>query len=120
MVPSGDGSMHQRLFHYAMIVYAFGFIVALTLNIDVSEQIARAPAKVADPAASIVSNAANDCASQPNVRAIASAGASPSLEPVGVKAPCVAHVQNVVPLPDTAAPKPVVIPVVEPVARQDL
>jgi hypothetical protein len=108
--------MHQRLFHYAMIVYAFGFIVALTLNIDVSEQIARAPAKVADPAANIVSNAANDCASQ----AVASAIASPRLEPVGVKAPCVEPVQDVVPLPATSAPKPVIIPVVEPVARQDL
>jgi hypothetical protein len=99
-----------------MIVYAFGFIVALTLNVDVPEQIARAP----DPAANIVSNAASDCAGQPNVRAVASANASPSLEPVGVKAPCVAHVQDVVPLPGAVAPKPVVIPVVEPVARQDL
>ena len=112
--------MHQRLFHYAMIVYAFGFIVALTLNVDVPEQIARAPAKVADPASNIVSNAASDCASQADVRAVASASASPSLEPVGVKVPCVAHVQDVVPVPGAAAPKPVVIPVVEPVARQDL
>lgn len=112
--------MHQRLFHYAMIVYAFGFIVALTLNVDVPEQIASAPAKVAEPASNIVSNAANNCASQPSVRAVASASASASLEPVGVKVPCVAHVQDVVPLPGVGSPKPVVIPVVEPVARQDL
>ena len=112
--------MHQRLFHYAMIVYAFGFIAAVTLNFPLSEQMASAPARVAEPAAQSTSTAAVDCAGQPGVLVAASAGAARSLEKVVVKEPCADRTPVVAPGAGGVAPKPVAVPVVEPVARQDL
>lgn len=111
--------MHQRIFHYAMLIYAFGFIAALTLNIDIPEQTARAPASTADPAASkTASNAVADCAALPGVLAVASAGLSPGVKAVDVKTPCVAPAREVAPA--AIAPKPAAIPVVEPLMRQEL
>lgn len=112
--------MHQRLFHYAMIVYAFGFIAALTLNFPLSEQMASGPTRVVEPAAKSTSTAAFDCASQPDVLVVASAGAARSLEKVDVKEPCPARAEVVAPVAGGAAPKPAAVPVVQPLARQDL
>jgi hypothetical protein len=114
--------MHQRIFHYAMLVYAFGFIAALTLNIDIPEQTARAPVRTAEqelPSAG--SNALMNCSAQPDVHVVASASPSvPSPGQVGAKAACAPRVLEVMPVPGALAPKPAPVPIAEPLVRQDL
>lgn len=117
MVPSGDGSMHQRLFHYAMLVYALGILAAITLNVDVSEQTASAPAEPGVKSAA--SNSALDCSSQPDVHVVASAPATVETAQAEIKAPCAARIKEL-PIPGAMGPKPAVIPVVEPLVRQEL
>lgn len=87
--------MHQRVFHYAMLVYALGFIAALTLNIDVGDELSRGTAKTAAKTADVPSPAlAANCADQPDVHVVASQEDKALLKQADVKAPCTAAAQE--------------------------
>jgi hypothetical protein len=119
MVSSGDEQMHKRLFHYAMLVYALGLIAAITLNVDVAEQTARAPVQGDGPGGKgAASDAMTNCATRPEVHVVATP--APASEHAETKAPCAARVQEVAPIVVPIAPEPAVIPVVEPTVRQNL
>ncbi len=114
--------MHQRIFHYALLVYAFGFIAAVTLNVDVYEQIAPAPVTTAAPKLpSTASNAVMECVPAPDAHVVASATpSSPNLEQIGMTPACAPRILEVVPVPGAVTSKPADIPVEAPLVRQDL
>ena len=114
--------MHQRIFHYALLVYAFGFIAAVTLNVDVYEQIAPAPVTTAAPKLpSTASNAVMECVPAPDAHVVASATpSSPNLEQIGITPACAPRILEVVPVPGAVTSKPADIPVEAPLVRQDL
>ncbi len=86
--------MHQRLFHYAMLVYALGFVAALTLNIDVGDEMSRGMAKTAAKTADVTSPAlAANCADQPDVHVVAQEDKA-LLKQADIKAPCTAATQE--------------------------
>jgi hypothetical protein len=114
--------MHQRIFHYALFVYAFGFIAAVTLNIDIYEQVAPAPLTAAAPKLpSAASNALMECKDAPDAHVVASATPSPpNLEPIGMTPDCAHRMLEVVPVPGAVTSQPAAIPVEAPLVRQDL
>jgi hypothetical protein len=91
----GGVSMHQRLFHYAMLVYALGFIAALTLNVDMGDETSRGTAKTAAKIADVPTPAlAANCADEPDVHVVASQEDKGLLKQADVKAPCAAAPQE--------------------------
>lgn len=114
--------MHQRIFYYAMVVYAFGFVAALTLNFDIYDQTARAPDGTTEPkVSSVASSAVIGCAHQPDVHVVASAPPSSlGLEQVASAPDCAHRILEVVPVPSAATSKSADIPVEGPLVPQDL
>ena len=104
--------MHQRLFSYAMLVYAFGFVAALTLNIDVPDEVSQGPAKVAPKVAEAGSlTGAANCAGVPDIHVVSAPDEKTNSNPSVGNSPCTTSAQDLAsPVVEPGAITPAAMP----------